>query len=152
MSKPRGPFDNFGNSIKLAIDKIRLWLISSSPLASSSRPYHQTTARYKKCYFAQGWSTFLMQPTSGGPSGPSVAQNYCIFTAKVGLGCQKPQVFTTFGEAPERPPRGPQEAPKRPSRGTQDERLPRGPQEAPKSPPGGPQEAPKRPRISSGQA
>ena len=34
----------------------------------------------------------------------------------------------------ERRPRGPQEAPKRPSRGTQDERLPRGPQEAPKRP------------------
>ena len=131
MSKPRGPFDNFGNSIKLAIDKIRLWLISSSPLASSSRPYHQTTARYKKCYFAQGWSTFLMQPTSGGPSGPSVAQNYCIFTAKVGLGCQKPQVFTTF----DRPPRGP---PQRPSRGRQDKRLPRDPPGPPRDPPGPP--------------
>ena len=37
-------------------------------------------------------------------------------------------------------PRGAQEAPKRSSRGTQDERFPRGPQEAPKRPPGGPRD------------
>ena len=50
----------------------------------------------QKVLFCSRMEHFLMQPTSGGPSGPSVAQNYCIFTAKVCLGCQKPEVFTTF--------------------------------------------------------
>ena len=120
------------------MDKIRPWLISSSPLASSSLPYHQTAARYTKCYFARGWSTFLMQPTSGGPSGPSVAQNYYVFTAKVGLRSQKPSPFQGVAEAP-------QEAPKRPSRGRQDKKLPRDP---PGTPPGPSTEAPRWPHLS----
>ena len=75
-----------------------------------------------------------MQPTSGGPSGPSFAQNHHACQQKLASGVKNPRLLLLF----ERRPRGPQEAPKKPSRGPQDERLPRGPQEAP-------QEAPKRP-------
>ena len=96
-------------------------------------------SQIQKVLFGSRMEHFLMQPTSGGPSGPSVAQNYCVFTAKVGLRSQKPSPFQGVAEAP-------QEAPKRPSRGRQDKKLPRDP--PPGTPPGPSTEAPRWPHLS----
>ena len=120
------------------MDKIRPWLISSSPLASSSLPYHQTTARYKKCDFVRGWNTFFdAAHLRGGPQDPHLHKT----TTPVSKSW--PRVSKTKGfcyflrgarEAPKRHPRGTQEAFKRHPRREVSKRPPRGPQEAPRRP------------------
>ena len=82
----------------------------------------------------------VLRPPAGTPRRPTCIFYY-ILQGKLASNLKKPSFLIVF----ERPPSGPQEAPKRPTRGFPAATLPSGPQEVPKRPQEAPQEAPKRP-------
>ena len=140
MKKTQGPFDK---------NRIFWYLvIASSSSTPSSGLSSASSALFSAvpCLCKNEKNATTIRPKSSQASGwhaKTPNMHFLLyFTMKAGLRTQKPLVFLMVSE---RPPSGPQEAPKRPTRGFPAATLPSGPQDVPKRPQEAPQEAPKRP-------